>query len=100
MKLLNLNKEFFFLIILSIFFTPLFSEDSIDIWKKENLTKKNNVTKAKDVPIENSDSKININSNLSEEIQVNTDILGINKDLIYGIFDPDKNNLTIDMWIN
>ena len=39
MKLLNLNKKFFSSLILFIFFTPLLSEDSVDIWKKDNLNK-------------------------------------------------------------
>ena len=47
MKLLNLNKKLFFSLILFIFSTPLFSEDSVDIWNKENLNKKNNTTKEK-----------------------------------------------------
>ena len=39
MKLLNLNKKLFLTIILFVFFTHLLSEDSVDIWKKENLNK-------------------------------------------------------------
>ena len=100
MKLLNLNKNLFFSIILFIFFTPLLSEDSVDIWKKENLNKKNNTTKAQGVPAEKSISKINLNTKLPKEMLVNTDIAKINKNLVYGIFDPDENNLTLDMWVN
>ena len=47
MKLLSLNKKIFLIFILFIFSTNLFSEDSVDIWKKENLNKKNNSTKIK-----------------------------------------------------
>ena len=100
MKLLNLNKNFFFSLILFIFITPLLSEDSIDIWKKENLDEKNNTIEAKDTRIEKSASKININTKRPESIEINTDILEVNTNLIYGIFDPDKNNLTINMWVN
>ena len=101
MKLLNLNKKLFFSLIISFFFTQLLlSEDSIDIWKKENLNKKNNVTKIKDIPLEKSVSKININPKLSKEIEVNTEVSDVNKNLVYGIFDPDENNLTLDMWVN
>jgi len=101
MKLLNLNKKLFFSLIISFFFTQLLlSEDSIDIWKKENLNKKNNVTKIKDIPLEKSVSKININPKLLKEIEVNTEVSDVNKNLVYGIFDPDENNLTLDMWVN
>ena len=100
MKLLNLNKKFFFSLILFIFITPLLSEDSIDIWKKENLDEKNNTIEAKDTRIEKSASKININTKRPENIEINSDILESNTNLIYGIFDPDKNNLTINMWVN
>ena len=100
MKLLNLNKKFFFSLILFIFITPLLSEDSIDIWKKENLDEKNNTIEAQDTRIEKSASKININTKRPENIEINSDILESNTNLIYGIFDPDKNNLTINMWVN
>ena len=100
MKSLNSNKKFFLSLILIIFFTPLFSEDSVDIWEKRNLKKSNNTTKVKDTSLEKSVSKINISNELPTEIEVNTDLLEINKNLIYGIFDPAENNLTLDMWVN
>ena len=99
MKLLNLNKKLSFLLILLVFSTPLLSEDSVDIWKKDNSNKKNNVIKEKDIPLEKSVSKININTELTEEIEVNADLSKINKNLVYGIFDPNENNLTLDMWV-
>ena len=100
MKLLHLNKKFFFPLILFIFFTPLLSEDTVDIWKKENLNKKNNVTKEKDVSSEKSVSKIDVNTEATKEVEVNANLLKINKNLVYGIFDPNENNLTLDMWVN
>jgi len=100
MKLLNLNKKLSFLLILFVFITPLLSEDSVDIWKKENLNKKNNVTKKKDIPLKKSVSKININTDSAKGIEVNTNFSEINKNLVYGIFDPNENNLTLDMWVN
>ena len=100
MKLLNLNKKLFLSLILSIFFTPLLSEDSVDIWKKINVDKKTNIIKKEDTSTKKSVSKINISNELPTEIEVNTDLLEINKNLIYGIFDPAENNLTLDMWVN
>jgi len=98
MRLLNLNKKFLFSIILFVVFTPLFSEDSVDIWKKENLKINSNklINKDKEQP----ESKIKIVSELKKEIDINSDTLSEENNLIYGIFDPEENNLTIDMWVN
>ena len=98
MKLLNLNKKIFFSFF--IFFSPLCSEDSVDIWKKENLNKKTIINKADDISLEKTETNININTVVSKEIEINTNNLEIGKNLIYGIFDPEENNLTLDMWAN
>ena len=100
MKLLNLNKNFFFSFILFLFFTPLSSEDSVDIWKKENLNKKANITKADDISLKKEEINININTKPPREIEIKTNDLKISKNLIYGIFDPEENNLTLNMWLN
>ena len=98
MKQLNLNKKFLFSLIVFIFFTPLLSEDSIDIWKKENL--KNNTSKVVDKNPEQTESKIKIISETKKEININSDTLDTSNDLIFGIFDPAENNLTMDIWTN
>jgi len=100
MKLSNLNKIFFFPLVLFIFFTPLLSEDSVDIWGKKNLNKKTAVVEKENKFIEQSESKIKINLEQPKEIDIKSDKLEIAQNLIYGIFDPEENNLTIDMWIN
>ena len=100
MKLSSLNKKLSLSLIIFFLFTPLFSEEGVDIWKKKDLNKKSNNTKEKNFSFEKPVSKININSVLSKEIIVNTDSLEINKNLIYGIYDPDENDLTLDMWVN
>tara|TARA_B110000211_G_scaffold229605_1_gene287652 strand:+ start:24 stop:1769 length:1746 start_codon:yes stop_codon:yes gene_type:complete len=99
MKLLNLNRRLFFSLFLFIFVTPLASEDSVDIWKKENLTT-NADKKSIKVSQEKRESKININLTKPKEISINSESLGITNNLIYGIFDPAENDLTIDMWLN
>ena len=99
MKLLNLNKKFFFFLIIFIF-TPLFSEDSVNIWEKKNLDIKTNTNKFKDIFPEQSKSKIKINSPLSKENNINSSTLDISNNSVYGIFDPEENNLTLDMWAN
>ncbi|MDB9760777.1 hypothetical protein OAB59_02295 [Pelagibacteraceae bacterium] len=102
MKLLSLNKKIFFFI--SFFAFPLvssFSEESIDIWNKENLNKKNisrekefnNLKKIKK-------SNININSVSTKKIIVSANKVSLNTDSIYGIYEPNENNLTLEMWIN
>ena len=100
MKLLNLNKKLFLSLILFNFLTPVISEDSVDIWKKENLKTNNNTTIVKNKPLQQPDSKININSEKQEKIKIKADKIEINRDAVYGIFDPEENNLTIDMWAN
>jgi len=100
MKLLNLNKKFFFSFILFTFFTPLYSEDSVDIWKKENLNKKAIIDRIEDIPLKKTETNININTEAPKEIEINTNGTEISKNLIYGIFDPSENNLTLGMWLN
>jgi hypothetical protein len=98
MKLLNLNKKLFYSLVLLFFFTPIQSEDSVDIWKKNNLKIKTN--KTIDSKVEKTDSKIKINLNPPKDININANTLDENSNLVYGIFDPEKNNLAIDMWVN
>ena len=75
MKLLNLNKKLFFIIILYIFFTPILSEESIDIWEKENL-KPNIVEPKKKIP-EQPVSKIKISSNISKKVNISSNSLNV-----------------------
>ena len=100
MKSLNLNKNIFFSAIIFIFLTPVLSEDSVDIWDKKNLNKSNINAKINNSILKKTVSKIDINTKLPKEIEVNTNNSEISKDLVYGIFDPDENDLTLDMWVN
>jgi len=100
MKLLNLDKKLFFSLFLYIFFTPVLSEDSVDIWKKNNLKINKNINKSKDNVADQVESKIKILSEPPKEIDINTNNLDASNNLIYGIYDPVKNNLTLDMWVN
>ena len=97
MKLLNLNKKLFLSLFLFIFFSSVYSEESVDIWKKENLK---NTNKPTDIITEKTESKININLERPQEVDINSNILDVSSNLVYGIFDPEENNLTIDMWVN
>jgi len=98
MKLLNLNKKFYFLFFIFLFSTSLFSEESVDIWNKDNLNKKNITIEKNDISSEKKLSKIKINLKVKKEIEINQSNPEINSELIYGIFEPEENNLTLDMW--
>ena len=100
MKLLNLNKNFFFSLIFFLSSSSLLSEDSVDIWKKENVKINKNISKSIDNAPKGTESKIKINLELSKEIDINSNTLDISNNFIYGIFDPEENNLNIDMWVN
>ena len=100
MKSLNLNKKLFFSLVLFIFYTPLFSEDGVDIWKKENLKINKDTEKSTKNDPKVIESKIKINLKKPKKININSNTIDISNNLIYGIFDPEENNLTIDMWVN
>ena len=100
MKLLSLNKKIFLIFILFVFSTNLFSEDSVDIWKKENLNKKNNSTNIKNSISLKKKTNIDINIRPKNEIKVSMDNSIITTKPIYGIYDPNENNLTLEMWSN
>ena len=100
MKLLNLNKKLLILVSLFFFFTPLASEDSVDIWKKENIKINKDKNKIINNAPDNVKSKIKITQDPVEAANINSSNLDINSKLVYGIFDPEENNLTIDMWAN
>ena len=85
MKLLNLDKKLFFSLFLYIFFTPVLSEDSVDIWKKNNLKINKNINKSKDNVADQVESKIKILSEPPKEIDINTNNLDASNNLIYGI---------------
>ena len=51
MKLSSLSKKLFSLFISIFFCSTLFSEEGIDIWKKENLNKKKILVKNEDTSL-------------------------------------------------
>ena len=100
MKLLSLNKNIFFYFILFLFSSALFSEESVDIWSKKNLKDKAVIDVTNNNSLKKEKSKININTKLPKQITIDSANLKLNKNLIYGIFEPEKNNLTLNMWLN
>ena len=95
MKLKSFKYLFGFLIL--IIFTQLKSEEKIDIWEKKSSEKKEvNIEKKEDDIEKNPQRKIVIKptDTNDEKIQIeNTLINSDEEDKIYGLYDPEKNNL-------
>jgi hypothetical protein len=93
MKLKSFNYLICLLIIL--IFSPLSSEDKIDIWKN-----KKEVVKESSTPIENEQLTINTSQTIrtSEKIQIEESSKQINTQRIYGIFEPADYDLNLNMW--
>ncbi len=100
MKLLNLNRYFFYLLFIFLF-SPLNSEESIDIWKKDkidnfsgkDLEQESLIQKKENNSI---DQKISLNNNIQISEEIGNQIL--DKPL-YGIYDPEESDLSLNMWI-
>ena len=99
MRLLNLNKSLIIIIFSFVFIFPVETEEPIDIWKQN---KKIEEKKQKNDNTENDPLKINIKKKSNNEInniEINNNINDSTNDkLIYGIIDPEENNLSLDMW--
>ena len=100
MKLLGLNKKIFLFFILFFHSSTLLSEESIDIWKKKNLNQKGNAKKIEDSILKKIETNIDINAKSTEEIEISSSTLNEVTGSIYGIYDPNENNLTLEMWSN
>ncbi len=100
MKLLNLNRNFFYLLFF-IFFSSANSEESIDIWKKDKTDNLSNNNLGQEVLNEKKEnSSINQKISLNNNIQINEEIGNQNFDKpLYGIYDPEESDLNLNMWI-
>jgi len=101
MKLKSSNY-FYCLLILFLYFTPLKSEEKIDIWnkkdKKQSVEKKKNIDKKKESQILNVDSIKTIE--LDKKIIVENGSINENFEpiKIFGIYDPEENDFNLNMW--
>jgi len=100
MKLLSLNKKVSFFFILFFLSTSLFSEEGVDIWNKNNLKKDSTYAKSNNSVQKKIEKKINLNTQQPKETEITLSKTLANTDPIYGIYEPSKNNLTLDMWSN
>ena len=97
MKLSDLSKLFFFLIIF-LNSSKLFAENEVDIWKK-------NSTDDKIEEIDKQEKKIPsplLNKNIisTNKIIQEENSTEVSSALLYGIWDPDKYNFELSMWSN
>ncbi len=99
MKILKSLNRFFLLLIFIIFFNvSSFSNEPIDIWNLEN-----NIEENKDSDVQNFEqAETTINKTVlnekNEDDIFNLENLESPKINLVGLYDPQENNLTIDMW--
>ena len=101
MKILKLLSRNIFIFLFSYFLSisPSFANETVDIWNLENNKKNNEIIKKKEnLDKNNNQTSIN-NLNSTNLISVEQDEK-FNKDEnnLVGLYDPDENDLTIDMW--
>ena len=98
LKLLNRNI-FIFLFSYFLIISTSFANETVDIWNLENNKKNNEIIKKKE-NLDNNNNQTSINNlNSTNLISVEQDEK-FNKDEnnLVGLYDPDENDLTIDMW--
>ena len=102
MKLKSFNY-FYCLLFIFLYFTPLNSEDEIDIWKNNNEKKQTVVNKKK--LLDNKDSQelnlesiktIELNQNI--KIEDGTGDVNIAPIKVFGIYEPADNDFNLNMW--
>ena len=101
MKILKLLSRNIFIFLFSYFLiiSLSFANETVDIWNLENNKKNNKIIKKKEnLDKNNNQTSIN-NLNSTNLISVEQDEK-FNKDEnnLVGLYDPDENDLTIDMW--
>ena len=101
MKILKLLSRNIFIFLFSYFLiiSTSFANETVDIWNLEN-NKKNNQIKKKRENLDKNNNQTSINNfNSTNLISVEQEEK-FNKDEnnLVGLYDPDENDLTIDMW--
>ena len=92
MKLSDLNKLFFFLIIF-LNLNSTFAEEEVDIWKKDSVNTLEEEDNKQDQKIQSpliNKNKISTNSIIQEQTSPEN-----NDTLLYGIWDPDTYNFEL-----
>ena len=97
-SLLHLNKLLQFTIFFTILiFSSVFADPPVDIWeKKENQNEQNNqIGNEKEITIESPILSDDINK---LTIKIDEQKIGISDQAVIGIFDPEDNNFSLNMW--
>ena len=101
MKILKLLSRNIFIFLFSYFLiiSTSFANETVDIWNLENNKKNNEIIKKKDnLDKNNNQTSIN-NLNSTNLISVEQDEkFNQDENNLVGLYDPDENDLTIDMW--
>ena len=101
MKILKLLSRNIFIFLFSYFLivSTSFSNETVDIWNLENNKKNNGIIKKKEnLDKNNNQTSIN-NLNSTNLISVEQDEkFNQDENNLVGLYDPDENDLTIDMW--
>jgi hypothetical protein len=100
MKLSSLSKYIVIFTYLFFFFFQVSAEDSVDIWEKNKK-----IDGKKKIIVNSGTEKNNQNKILNNVPNVRSSIVeSLNSSQeeakLYGIYDPEKNNLDLNMWIN
>ena len=98
--ILKSSKKFLSLLIIFLFFSPIQSEEKIDIWKNNNSKKEE--IKSTDQKDTNSNKKLNfkidINKNVNQTIKIDENLNDSERDRVFGVFDPEDYNFNLNMW--
>jgi len=99
--ILKSSNFIYCLLIFSLYFTPLKSEEKIDIWnnKEQKISEENKEQNKKDNSQElniNSIKKIELNQNI--KIEDSSTSLETEEVKIFGIYDPAENDFNLNMW--
>tara|TARA_A100000164_G_scaffold119851_1_gene105903 strand:+ start:215 stop:1978 length:1764 start_codon:yes stop_codon:yes gene_type:complete len=104
MKILKLlNDQILIILLIIILIQTVRAEETIDIWNLEKKIPEKQKTQIENKTLEASE---NFNINISKNINLNSNNISINENInlikdknsIIGIYDPEKNDLSIDMW--
>ena len=101
MKILKLLSRNIFIFLFSYFLiiSTSFANETVDIWNLENNKKNNEIIKKKENLDKNNNQTLINNLNSTNLISIEQDEkLNQDKNNLVGLYDPDENDLTIDMW--
>ena len=100
MKLSHSSKSFYLIIYLTIFSTFIQAEDTVDIWNNKKIEKSSDDQKKK--LEKKTNNNISLKNNLINKESLITEISTFQKEEeeLYGLFDPEENDLNLSMWQN